>query len=140
MNRKSLATSESSLFHKNFRFSGNTIDVPKMGAYRKAVRVIATRTLNRYAEAYPDAANAIYTWHQLMKQRDYEHFPDIKSTVRTADSIKDGRVVFNIKGNNYRLIVDIDYKRHAVRCIWFGRHKEYDKINAAEVTYDAASD
>ena len=56
---------------------------------------------------------------------------------KNASIISSKRVVFNIKGNEYRLIVDIEDKMRIVFIVWFGTHKEYDKIDAEEVNYES---
>lgn len=99
------------------------------------MRVIAKAYLNCHAENYPDAAQALFTWHSLITACDAKHFSELKSTFSSADAIRDGRVVFNIKGNQFRLVADIDYTRKAVFLKWFGPHKDYDKIDPAEVSY-----
>lgn len=58
---------------------------------------------------------------------------DIKKTYSAASFLADNRVVFNIKGNDFRLIVHIDYKRKIVRVKFIGTHSQYDKINAEEI-------
>lgn len=55
---------------------------------------------------------------------------------RSASILNSKRVVFNIKGNEFRLIVDVEYKMKLVFVVWFGTHMEYDKINALKVDYD----
>lgn len=61
----------------------------------------------------------------------------MKLKYKNASTISSKRVVFNIKGNEYRLIVDIEYKMKIVFVVWLGTHKEYDKINAKEVKYES---
>ena len=75
-----------------------------------------------------------------MESRDFKHFPDLKSVFGSADSIRDDRVVFNIMGNHFRLVAAVDYQRQKAYSIWFGTHREYDKINPAEVAYEHPSD
>ena len=59
-----------------------------------------------------------------------------KAKYSNAGIISSKRVVFNIKGNDYRLIVDVEYKLKIVFIVWFGTHKEYDKIDAKKVNYE----
>lgn len=61
---------------------------------------------------------------------------ELKLKYRNASIISSKRVVFNIKGNNYRLIVDIEYKLKIVFIVWFGTHKEYDNIDAKTIRYE----
>ena len=61
---------------------------------------------------------------------------DVKQTYGNANIVGNDRVVFNIKGNDYRLVTEIDYKYLTVFIIWIGTHKEYDKIDVKTVEYD----
>ena len=64
---------------------------------------------------------------------------ELKAQYRGASVITDKRVVFNIHGNSYRLIVDIEYRLKIVFVVWFGTHKQYDKINAKTISYVKAN-
>lgn len=99
------------------------------------MRVIAAKTLNAYRERYPEASAQLLAWKSLIESRDFKHLEDLKSIFGSADSIKMDRVVFNIKGNHFRLVAGVDFGRRCVFVKWFGTHKEYDKINPAEVVY-----
>lgn len=61
---------------------------------------------------------------------------ELKAKYRNASIINSKRVVFNIKGNEYRLVVDIEYKLKIVFIVWFGTHKEYDTIDAKTISYE----
>lgn len=61
---------------------------------------------------------------------------DLKSKYGNASIINSKRVVFNIKGNDYRLLVDIEYSLKMVFVVWFGTHKEYDRIDVKEMKYE----
>ncbi|WP_407944431.1 type II toxin-antitoxin system HigB family toxin [Maridesulfovibrio sp.] len=71
-----------------------------------------------------------------MRKHTFNHFMELKDVFRSADLIADGIIVFNIKGNNFRLIVNVDFTRQQAYVKWFGRHKEYDKINPLEVKHE----
>jgi mRNA interferase HigB len=64
------------------------------------------------------------------------NFNEIKTIYGNASVIANNRVVFNIKGNDFRLIVSINFVQHACYVIWFGTHKGYDKINAVTIAFD----
>ena len=100
------------------------------------MRIIATKTINAYRECYPEADDALRSWVHLIKGNEFEHFPDLKKMFPGVDFVPPDRVIFNIKGNQYRLITAIDFERQAVFVKWFGRHKDYDKINPSEVQYE----
>jgi mRNA interferase HigB len=72
-------------------------------------------------------------WHSDVRKAQWESPDQIKREYSSASFLRDNRVVFNIKGNDYRLIVHIDYKRKIVRVKFIGTHSEYDKINAEEI-------
>jgi mRNA interferase HigB len=65
----------------------------------------------------------------------FENFNQLKSTYGNASIVSNDRVIFNIKGNDFRLIVSINFKRQAAYIIWIGTHKEYDTIDAATIKY-----
>lgn len=100
------------------------------------MRVIAKKTINAYRGCYPDADGALKTWVSLIESKNFKHFPDLKKTFQTADLIKNDRIVFNIKGNHYRLIAAVDFKFNVVFIKWFGKHKDYDKIKPSEVKHE----
>jgi len=104
------------------------------------VRVIAKSTINLWRKLYPKAGGALQAWVEIIKGREFKHFPDLKTAFGSADAIRDDRVVFDIMGNHFRLIAGVDFQRQLVFAKWFGTHKEYDKINPAEVAYEHPSD
>ena len=93
------------------------------------MNVVATKTLNAYRQCYPKADSALRAWAAFIKRNNYEHFADLKKHFPSADLIRKDRIVFNIKGNNFRLICAVNFNKQAVFVKWFGTHKEYDKIN-----------
>ena len=100
------------------------------------MRVVAKRTINAYRECYPDADEKLRSWVSLIEEHDFEHLAALKDIFNRVDHIKGDIVVFKrIKGNKYRLICGMDYRRQRVFVKWFGPHKEYDKINPLEVKH-----
>ncbi|MFW9625230.1 MAG: type II toxin-antitoxin system HigB family toxin [Sulfurospirillum sp.] len=97
------------------------------------MNVISKRTLVQFYEKNPTAKIALEVWHADVRKSEWESPDQIKRLYASASFLHDNRVVFNIKGNEYRLIVHIDYKRKIVRIKFIGTHSEYDKINAKEV-------
>lgn len=112
-----------------------TIDRRYGYSYVAPVRVIAKGTLKYWCAEHPPAAGALLAWLDIIEGRAFRHFPDLKAAFGSADQIRDDRVVFNIKGNHYRLLARLDYQRQLAFTIWFGTHKEYDNIKPAEVAY-----
>jgi len=97
------------------------------------MRIIARRTLKEFWEKHPDAEQPLRAWFANVKQADWKSPADIKRDYRQASFLADNRVVFNIKGNNYRLVAMVSYAYGIVYIRFVGTHAEYDKIDAATV-------
>jgi mRNA interferase HigB len=97
------------------------------------MRVIAKRTLRQFWEQYPDAKGPLEAWHEEALKAHWETPQQIKAQFRSASILKGGRVVFNIGGNKYRLILAVDYGRQAVYVKFVGTHRQYDAIDAETV-------
>jgi mRNA interferase HigB len=97
------------------------------------MNVISKKTLILFYENHPQAKTPLEVWHSDVRKAQWESPDQIKREYSSASFLRDNRVVFNIKGNDYRLIVHIDYKRKIVRVKFIGTHSEYDKINAEEI-------
>lgn len=97
------------------------------------MNVISKRTLVQFYTTHINAKTALEVWHADARKSEWKTPEDIKRIYPSASFLKDNRVVFNIKGNEYRLIVHIDYKRKIVRVKFIGTHAQYDKINAEEI-------
>lgn len=102
------------------------------------MRIIKEKTLTDYCKQrkYKKAEEAIKAWLYEIKHSNWNNANELKLKYRNASIINSKRVVFNIKGNDYRLIVDIEYKLKIVFIIWLGTHKEYDKIDAKTINYE----
>ncbi len=100
------------------------------------VRVIAVSTLRSFWERHPDAEQPLKAWYQEATVATWTQPADIKAHYRSASVLKNRRVVFNIKGNDYRLIVAVAYKLQIVYVKFVGTHEEYDAVDAE--TVDAA--
>jgi mRNA interferase HigB len=77
--------------------------------------------------------NAAESWLLEAEKASWKKPPDIKDRYATASILKAGRVVFNIKGNDYRLVVQVNYAAGIVRIRWVGTHAEYNKINVEKM-------
>lgn len=97
------------------------------------MRVIARKTLKEYSERETEAAASLSAWYREAKAATWKSPADVKEKYRSASILKSGRIVFNIAGNKYRLVVRIDYACAIVFIRFVGTHKEYDKIDAEEV-------
>ena len=103
------------------------------------MRVIAVKTLKEKWKAYPQAEQALLAWYEEATTAQWNNPNELKRQYRSASVLTDKRVVFNIHGNTFRLIVDIEYRLKIVFIVWFGAHKEYDKIDAKKVGYVKAN-
>ena len=99
------------------------------------MRVIATKTLKEYWVKYPDAEQQLWAWYEEAEQGNWNSPQELKQQYRSASVLNTKRIVFNIHGNKYRLIVDIEYKMKIIFIVWFGTHQQYDKINAKTISY-----
>jgi len=115
---------------------GILLTFPFWEYYIALMRVIATKTINAYRKCYPEAEEQLKSWVAIMEQMEFKHFPDLKSMFPTVDLISADRIVFNIKGNKFRLIAGVDFSRQIVCVKWFGRHRDYDNINPSEVKHE----
>ncbi|MDR3178195.1 MAG: type II toxin-antitoxin system HigB family toxin [Campylobacteraceae bacterium] len=97
------------------------------------MNVISKKTLVEFFIKYPQAKTPLEVWYSIARKAIWTTPEDIKSDYKTASFLQDNRVVFNIKGNDFRLVVHIDYLRKIVRVKFVGTHTEYDKINAKEI-------
>ncbi len=97
------------------------------------MRVVAKRILRKFWEKHSDSEQQLKTWYKEASKADWLNPSDIKSEYSKASILKSGRVVFNIYGNKYRLIVDINYKRQWVFIRFIGTHTDYDKIDANKI-------
>lgn len=102
------------------------------------MRIIAIQTIRNYMKAYPKAEQSLLAWHQEAEAARWESPNTLKVQYRSASILSQKRVVFNIHGNHYRLIVDIEYRLKIVFIVWFGPHSEYDQIDARRISYDRA--
>ena len=93
-------------------------------------RILAKSTLRNFWEIHADAEQHLKTWYDTAMSADWRSPNDVKHTYASASVLKEGRVVFNIKGNAYRLLVKINYEKQWIFIRFIGTHKEYDKINA----------
>lgn len=99
------------------------------------MRIISRKTLTDFLEKYPDSEQALKSWFDEARNAHWKSPNELKMQYRNASVLNKRRIVFNIKGKKYRLITDIEYRIGIVFIVWIGTHKEYDKINATEISY-----
>jgi mRNA interferase HigB len=100
------------------------------------VRIIALSTLKVFlhrSRPYADAREPVMAWYRQVKAADWATPVDVKRAVRSASILKDGRVVFNVAGNKYRIVVWINYPYRIVYIRFIGTHRQYDMIDAQSV-------
>jgi mRNA interferase HigB len=92
------------------------------------MRVIAKSTLRKFWEDYPKSKQSLLSWHSNFLKGNYKNANEVIAIYRSADIVGNGRIVFNICHNDYRLIVKFDYVYQFAFIRFIGTHKEYDKI------------
>ena len=97
------------------------------------MRVIAKKILRDFWEVHPDSEQQLKAWYQETVKVQWTKPNQIKSEYPSASFLTDNRIVFNIKGNHYRLIVKINYDYQMIWIRFIGTHSEYDKINAKTI-------
>ena len=97
------------------------------------MRIIAKKTLKDFWEAHADSEQALRAWYHEAVNADWKDPKAIKAHYPSADILPGNRIVFNIKGNHYRLIVKIHYNSGIVFIRFVGTHAEYDRINATAI-------
>ena len=94
------------------------------------MRVVAKKILRDFWEKHEDCEQQLKSWFAEAQKAEWENPNQIKTEYPSASILNDNRVVFNVKGNNYRLIVKISYEYEMVWIRFIGTHAEYDNINA----------
>lgn len=93
-------------------------------------RIIAKSTLRKFWEKHADSEQYLKTWYDTAFHADWKSPSDIKETYANASILKNSRIVFNIKGNSYRLVVRFNFEKQWAFIRFIGTHAEYDKVDA----------
>ena len=96
-------------------------------------RIFAKSTLREYWENNPDCEQYLKTWHDTALSSNWKTPNDVKKTYANASILKDCRIVFNIKGNSYRLVAKFNFEKQWIFIRYIGTHVEYDKIDANKI-------
>ena len=99
------------------------------------MRIISRKILTNYWEKHLEAEQALKSWFDELSEALWKSPNELKLQYRNVSIISNKRVVFNIHGNKYRLVVDVEYRIGIVFTVWIGTHKEYDRINVKEIKY-----
>jgi mRNA interferase HigB len=100
------------------------------------MNIIVKRAVLYYIEKYPKTKIALLVWYNEFLEQEFKNFNELKDVYGNASIVANSRVIFNIKCNDYRLIVSVNFKQLAAYIIWFGTHKEYDKIDTETIQFD----
>ena len=116
------------------------IKYPNLGyldnfSYISNMRVIAFKTLREFFEKpeYSDSEVSLKVWYHEAKAAEWKNSNELKRQYKNASIVGENRVVFNIKGNNYRLVVAIDYEFQVIFIRFIGTHRQYDKIDVKTI-------
>ena len=101
------------------------------------MRIIAKKTLMHYLELkkYHFAKESLKSWCLEAEKSLWETTSELKEQFKAASIINNKRVVFNIQGNHYRLVVDIEYRLRIIFVVWFGTHEEYNEIDVKNINF-----
>ena len=97
------------------------------------LRIISKKILRDFCEVHSDSEQQLKSWFPETSNAEWKNPNEVKKEYPSASILNDNRIVFNIKGNNYRLIVRINYEYQMIWIRFIGTHAEYDKINANEI-------
>lgn len=97
------------------------------------MRIVSRKKLREFWEQHPDARQPLQAWYADVKQAHWKTPADIKTVYRNASIVANNRVVFNIKGNTYRLVVAVQYQYSIVYIRFVGTHQAYDRIDVATI-------
>lgn len=97
------------------------------------MRIITEEPIKEYIQRRPDSRVALQEWVKIVKKAEWRNFADIKATFNSVDSVGNQHYVFNIKGNQHRLVVVIKFTIKWVYIRFIGNHSEYDKIDCSTI-------
>lgn len=106
------------------------------------MRIISRRTLREFAASregrkdHSALSAALDAWFVEVSQADWKSTADVKLRYATASIVSAERIVFNIKGNDYRLVAAVNFRKAAVWIEWIGTHRDYDDIDVKEIDYN----
>ena len=100
------------------------------------MNIIAKGTILYYINKHTKAKTLLLTWFHEFSKAEFRNFNELKQIYGNASIVTNNRVIFNIKGNDFRLVVSVNFKRLAAYVIWFGTHKEYDRMDPSTVEFD----
>lgn len=102
------------------------------------MKILVRKTILFYIKKYPTAEIQLLIWYNEFSKYEFKNFNELKKVYGNASIVNNNRVIFNSIGNDFRLLVSINFSQAACYVIWFGTHKEYDKINVETIAFDTA--
>ncbi len=97
------------------------------------MRVVTPRRLTEFSRKHPEARVPLLHWYEIVKRANWQNLSDVKKDFRMVDYVGNNRYVFDIKGNDFRIVVIIIFVSQKVYIRFIGTHDSYDKINAKEI-------
>lgn len=97
------------------------------------MRIIAKQTIRQFWKRHPKSKSPLEAWHQEVTRANWASPSSVKAQFRSASVLQDNRVVFNVSGNHYRLVVKINYPYRIVYIRFVGTHADYDAIDATTI-------
>ncbi len=97
--------------------------------------IISRSIIVQFSEKYPDSFSALLKWYEITKKSNWKNFSEMKRTFNSVDAVGNDRYVFDIKGNQYRLIALIIFKVRTVFILFIGTHQEYNKIDTKQLSF-----
>lgn len=97
--------------------------------------IISKKILRDFVLQHPDCERAVANWYDQTKAAEWKNFAEMKASFNSVDAVGNDRYVFNIKGNQYRLIALILFKVRTVFILFIDTHSEYDKCDVANITF-----
>ena len=97
------------------------------------MHIISRRALRNFSSKHPKAKGPLDAWWAEVRLAEWKHFPDIQAHYNSADMVGGNRIIFNIGGNKYRLVVKVAYQIGKVFILWVGTHAEYNKLDVTKL-------
>lgn len=102
------------------------------------MNILAKGTILYYINRYPEAKTSLLTWYYEFSKLKVPNFNALKLIYGNVSIVGDNRIIFNIKGNDYRLLVSVNFRKLSAYVIWFGTHREYNQINMNTIAFNTA--
>ena len=96
-------------------------------------RIFAKSTLREFWEVHPDSESYLKTWYETAMNSNWKTPNDVKQTYANASVLKEGRIIFNIKGNTYRLVAKFNFKKQWIFIRFIGNHFDYERIDPDKI-------